>query len=153
MAVCRDDDDLIHSFVDTGFEEERDIIEDDSMRIFSGGLFRESGLFVCNSRMDDSLQPPEFLFVVKDDRTQSVTVDRVIGIQDVLTERPDYLAPGRFPGPDNLSCQLISIDHDGAASPEHFRDGAFPARHPPSQANKHHGGGAYHAVCRTTKSD
>lgn len=47
--------------------------------------------------------------------------------------------PGRFPWFDNLSGQFVGIDHDGAASLEHLRNGALAGCDPTCEPNQNHG--------------
>ncbi|CUS38896.1 hypothetical protein COMA2_60042 [Candidatus Nitrospira nitrificans] len=103
--------------------------------------------------MNDPLKLTPFSGKMEYERAERWAVDRPIRIEDSRAECADNISPRRFVRLDNLSRQLIGIDHDGAASPEHFRNRAFPGRHATSQTDKYHGGGAYHALCRTTKGD
>lgn len=97
--------------------------------------------------MDNPFKTLEFLFVVKDDRSQSVTINSTIRIQDIFAERPGDLPPGWFAWLDNLPRQFIGIDHDGSAFPEHLRHGAFSRGDASCESNQNHGGGAYHVSC------
>jgi hypothetical protein len=103
--------------------------------------------------MNDTLKLTSFSGMTEYERAERWAVDRTISIEDSCTKGMDNVSPRRFAWQYHISRQLIGIDHDGAASPEHFRDRAFPGRHATSQTNKYHGGGAYHALCRTTKGD
>ena len=47
--------------------------------------------------------------------------------------------PGWFPWFDNLSGQFIGIDHDGAASLEHLRNGALAGCDAACEADQNHG--------------
>jgi hypothetical protein len=103
--------------------------------------------------VDNQFKPTTRLRVVEDHRSQGVTIDRTVGIQHIFSEHSDDLTPSGFAGLDDLSCQCIGVDHYGAALLEHFGDRAFAGRHATGQPNEHHGGGAYHVVCRATKGD
>jgi hypothetical protein len=103
--------------------------------------------------MNDTLELTSFPGMTEYERAERWAVDRTIRIEDSCTKCVDNVSPPRFAWLDHISRQLIGIDHDGAALPEHFRDRAFPGRHATSQTNKYHGDRAYHALCRTTKGD
>lgn len=103
--------------------------------------------------MDDPFQLPPLSLVTKHDRAKCLTVDAAIGVENIVTELLQNLTPRRLSWPDNLSCQIIGINDDGAALSKHFCNCTFPSCHTTGQANKHHGSGAYHAIWRTIKGD
>jgi hypothetical protein len=103
--------------------------------------------------MNDPLELTSFAGMTEYERAERWAVDRTILIEDSCTKDMDNVSPGRFAWLDHISRQLIGVDHDGTALPKDSRNRAFAGRHATSQANKYHGGGAYHALCRTTKGD
>jgi hypothetical protein len=85
--------------------------------------------------MNNPFEASEILRVVKDNRTQSMTINGAIGMQDAPAERPDNFTPCRFARPGNFTRQFIGIDHDGAAFLEHLRHGAFPCGDAPRESD------------------
>jgi hypothetical protein len=85
--------------------------------------------------MNDTLELTSFPGMTEYERAERWAVDRTIRIEDTRTKCVDNVSPRRFVWLDNLSRQLISIDHDGAALPEHFRDCAFPGGDTSGESN------------------
>jgi hypothetical protein len=96
--------------------------------------------------MNDTLELTSFPGMTEYERAERWAVDRTIRIEDSRTKCVDNVSPRRFVWLNNLSRQLISIDHDGAALPEHFRDRAFPGGDASGESNQYHGSGAYHVL-------
>src|SRR5689334_10951161 len=90
--------------------------------------------------MNDAFQFFQFPAVLKHDCSKRLPVDGPSRGQDAFPEGGDNLAPGRFSGPDDMTGQLIGVDHDSAAALEHLRDGGFARRNASSQAHENHAG-------------
>ncbi len=153
FPVGRDNDGLIHSLVDSGLEEEWHIVDHDGVGVVHGGGSHQTHLFPGDSGVDDPFQPPPLSLVAKYDGTNRPAIEAAIGVENGRAELLHDLPPRRFAWPDNLSCQIIGIDDDGATLSKHSCDCTFPGCHTTGQTDKHHGSGAYHAVCRTIKGD
>ena len=146
FAIGSHNDDLIHSFVDAGFEEQRDIVNYDDMRVSSGSLSGESGLFPSHTRVDDSFELSQLRPIMKHNLPESLSVDGLITVQDGPPKSAHNVSPSRFALPDNLTRQFIGIDHDGAEFLEHLCHGAFSSGDASRESDQDHGGGAYHAI-------
>jgi hypothetical protein len=96
--------------------------------------------------MNDTLELTSFPGMTEYKRAERWAVDRTIRIEDSCTKGMDNVSPRRFAWLDHISRQLVGIDHDGAALPEHFRDRAFPGGDASGESNQHHGSGAYHVL-------
>ena len=142
FAIRSDDDDVVDTFVYAGFEEERDIIDDDGIGILARALFCQPGLFVCDAGVNDSLKAAQLDSISKDDGTQSPAIDGAIGVEDCLTERTHNLSPCRFARFDDVLCKFIGVDDDGAALFEHLGDGALAGGDAACEADHNHGCGA-----------
>lgn len=151
FLICSNDDDLIHSFIDAGFEEERHIVDDDGFGIFSRGLSRESRLLTSDAGVDDAFQLAELGPVSEDDGSQRMAVEAAIRIEDDLAECLDDLPPGGLAWSDDLAGQFIGVDHDRAASLEHLGDRALAGGDPAREPYQDHGRGAYHAGSYPTR--
>ena len=142
FAVGGDDDDRIYSFVYAGFEQQRHIVNHHGVGVFSGGLSHQSGLFALDAGVNDPFKAAQLGSISKDDCTQGLAIDGVIGGEYSLTERVHDSSPCRFAGSDDVPCQLVSIDDDGAALLEHLGDGAFAGGDAACEADQQHGCGA-----------
>lgn len=142
-TVRRDDNDLIDSFVDSGFEQKRHLIHDDHPRILSGGGFDNAGLPARDTRVDDAFKHSSFAVMTKDDATQRSPIDRSIRIEYRFSEYLHDGTPGRRAGLYHVSGQLIGIDQQCTALLEHTGDGCLAGRNAAGQSNEDHGGGAY----------
>lgn len=138
LAVGRDDEDLVHPFMRAGFEEERHFVYDDGTGRALGDVPGEPLLLPCDPGVDDAFESSQLPAVAEDNRSEGLTVDRAVRIQDTFAEHAYDVAPGRFPGPDDVAGELIGIDDDGTATLEHLGDGAFPGGDAPGQAHKDH---------------
>lgn len=138
FAISCHDDCLVHPLIDTGFEEQRDIVNYDGIRIALGRLSGESGLHLGYTRVDDLFQLSTLCSVMKHDLPEDLPVDRAVGVQDGLSESTHDVPPCRFAWLDNLTRQFIGIDHDGAAFLEHLRHGAFPSGDASRESDQDH---------------
>lgn len=141
-SVCGDDDGLIDSLVDTGFEEQRDVVDDYRLRVFSCGLSRQSGLLSCDTRVNDCFERTAFCWMAKDDGTECLAIEAAVWVQDAPAECFHDLAPGRFARFHDVPSQFVGIDHDRAALFEHLGDGALARGDAACEADQDHGGGA-----------
>ncbi len=142
FSVGRDDDRTVDSVVDSGFEQERHVVDDDGVRVFSCCLFGESRLFACDTGVDDAFKPTPLGLVSENNGSQLPAIEGAVGIQYSLPECVDDLSPSLFAGFDDLMGQFVGIDHDRAALLEHLGNGAFSGRDAACEANENHGGGA-----------
>lgn len=142
FAISGDDDDVVDTFVYAGFEEERDIIDDDGIGILACALFCQPGLLACDAGVNDSLKAAQLGSISKDDCTQSPAIDGAIGVEDGLTERAHDLSPCRFAGLYDVLRKLIGVDDDSAALFEHLGDGAFAGGDAACDPDHNHGCGA-----------
>ncbi len=150
--VGGDNDRVGDSLVDTGFEEQRHVIDHHRLGVFTGGLSRHSCLFSRDAGMDDSLQLAAFRRMAKYDGAERMAVDGAVGTQYVSAEHPDDLSPGRSARLDDLPGQLIGVDDHCAALLEHACDGAFSCGDTARESHQNHGRGAYHAVRDPTRN-
>lgn len=141
-SVCDDDEGLIDSLVDAGFEEQGYIVNHHGMRICLCGLFRQFGLFARDAGMDDGFQRQPFGRMAKHDGSKRLAIEAAVRIEDGLAERFDDGPPGRFARFDDLPRQQVGIDYRGAALLEHLGDGAFAGRDAAREADHNHRGGA-----------
>jgi hypothetical protein len=142
FAVGCDDDRPVDSVVDSGFEQERHVVDNDGVRVFSCCLFGESRLFACDTGVDDAFKPTPLGLVSENNGSQLPAIEGAVGIQYGLPECVDDLSPSLFAGLDDLMGQFVGIDHDRAALLEHLGNCAFPGRDAACEANENHGGGA-----------
>lgn len=75
LAVGGYNDDLVDALVDSGFEEEGDLINDDRLGMFSSDGFGQPGLLASDSGMNDSFELPQLRSVVEDDMAESMAID------------------------------------------------------------------------------
>ncbi len=153
FTVGCDDDRLIHALVDSNFEEQRDVVNDNCVRIVLSSGSRLPQLFACDTRMNDSFKPPPLHAIAEYYRADGLAVDAPIGVENVMPEYLHDLAPCRLVRFNDIPRQFIGIDDDSAALFEHGRDCAFTGGDTTGEAHEDHGGGAYHAACRPTKGD
>ncbi len=142
LLISRDDDRTVDSLFDTCFEQERHVVDDDGMRVFSCCLCGESRLFACDTGVDDAFKPTPLGLVSEYNGSQLPAIEGAVGIQYSLPECVDDLLPGGFAGLDDLMGQFVGIDHDRAALLQHLGNGAFSGRDAACEANENHGGGA-----------
>ena len=141
-SVCGDDDSLIDTLVNAGFEEQRDVVDHHGMRVFSCGLFCQPGLFARDTRVNDCFERTAFRWMEKDDGSERVAIEAMIRIQDDLAKEFDDGSPGWFTWLDDLSRQQVGIDHHCAALSEHVRDGALAGGDTACEAYQNHRCGA-----------
>jgi len=146
FAISCHDDCLVYPLIDTGFEEQRDIVNYDDLRIALGRLSGKSGLLLGYTRVDDLFQLSKLCSVTKHDLSEDLPIDRSVRVQDGFSESAYDVPPCRFAWLDNLARQFIGIDHDGTAFLEHLRHGAFSSGDASSESDQDHGGGAYHVI-------
>lgn len=80
LTISCHDHGLIHTRIDPGFKEERNVIDHDRLGIFACGLPRQSGLLARDTRMDDSLELSTLCPILKDNLTERLPVDRLITV-------------------------------------------------------------------------
>ncbi len=142
FAVGRHDDGGVHSFVDTGFEQQRYVVNYHGGWICSSSLSRQSGLLAGDAGMDDSFKPPPLGSTSENNGSQLTAIDGVVGIEDGVTEYSHDLSPSRFARLDDFMGQFVGVDDDCAALLKHLGDGALAGRDAPCESNQNHGGGA-----------
>lgn len=125
FPVGSDDDNLVHPRIDSGFEEEGNVVDHHNLRIFSGGLPGQPGLFAGDTGVDDALQPAQPGPVAEHDGAQRLAIEGAIGVEDGLAERLEDLSPGWFARLHDVVSQLVGIDDDRAALLEHSGDRTF----------------------------
>ena len=138
FTVGRDDDDLVHALMGAGFEEERHFIYDDGMGRALSNVLGEPLLLSCDAGMDDAFESSQLPAVAENKRSEGLTIDRTVRIEDTFAEHAYDIAPGRLPRPDDVAGELIGIDDDGTATLEHLGDGAFPGGNASGQAHEDH---------------
>jgi hypothetical protein len=142
FAIGGDDDGLIDSLVDAGFEEERYVVDDDSVRVFSSGLPCEPFLFSRDAGMNYAFESTAFGWLAEYDSTERTAIEGAVWIEDGLAERFHDFSPSRFAGFDDVMGQFVGVDDDCAALLKHLGDGALAGRDAPCESNQNHGGGA-----------
>lgn len=147
--VGRDDDGLIDSCIDAGFEEQRDVVHDHGMPILFCCFSGQSDLFSRDSGMDDSFELSELRAMRKHDLAKSLSIEGLVTIQDRSAKSADNITPGGLAGLDHLVCQCVGIDHNGPTALEHGRYGAFAGGDASRESDQDHGGGAYHGPAQT----
>jgi len=152
FAISGNDDGLIHPLVNTGFEQERYVVDHHGVGIFPCGLFREPGLFARDAGVDDSFKPTQLAPVSEHDGSQRMAIEGTVTIKDVVAERVDDLSPGRLAWFDDVSRKFIGIDHDRTPLPKHSGNRAFAGGDAACESDEDHGGGAYHAGCCPTRN-
>jgi hypothetical protein len=151
-TVRRDDNDLIDSLVDSGFEQERHLVHDDRPRIFSDGRFDDAGLSARDAWMNDALQQKSFVPMTEDDVAERSPIDRSIRIEDRLPERSHDGTPGQRARLYDVSSQLVGVDQQCTAFLEHTGDGCLAGRNAAGEPDKDHGGGAYMTPRRRSRN-
>ena len=142
VAVGGDDDGLIDSLVDTGFEEERDVVDDDGLRILSCRFSRQSDLLSCHAGVNDGFECTAFCRMAEDDGSERLAIEAAVRVEDGLAECFDDLPPSRLARLHDIASQLVGIDHHRAALREHLGDGAFTGGDAACEADQNHGCGA-----------
>lgn len=142
FAVGGDHDGAVHSLIDAGFEQERHVIDDDGVRVFSCGLFGESRLLAGDAGMDDAFELPAFHWIAEDDVSEGLSVKRAVLVEDRLSEKCDDLSPSRLAGLNDFTGQFVGIDDDRAVLLEHLGDGALAGGDAACEADQNHGCGA-----------
>ena len=142
LAISRHDDGFLHTCVDTSLEQQRHVVNDHRMRVFSCSLFRQSGLLAGDAGMDDVFELPTFFQIVEDDVSESLSVERTVLIEHCFSEERDDLSPSRFARLDDFTGQFVGIDDDRAALLKHLGDGALAGSDAPCESDQNHGGGA-----------
>ena len=138
VAVGGDDDGVIDSLVDAGFEEERNVVDDDSVRINACCLFRQFGLLARHTWVDDVFERTAFGWMEKDDGSECLAIEAAVRIEDGLAECFDDLPPSRLARLHDIASQLVGIDHHRAALLEHLGDGAFAGGDTACEADQDH---------------
>lgn len=138
FSIGGNDDGCIHSLVDAGLEQQRDVVDDDGLGIVLSGLSGETFLLSCNAWVDDALKHEAFGRLTKDDGAKRVAVKGAIRIEHALAERRDDFLPGRFAWFHNHTGQCIGIDDDGAALLEYPGYSAFPGSHAACESDQKH---------------
>ena len=152
FLVCSNNDDLVHSLVDAGFEEQRDIVDNNGIGILARSLSRQPGLFARNARVNDSFELAQLGLVGEDDGAQRMTIERAIRVEDGLAERVHDLSPCRLAGFDDFSRKLVGINDNCAASLEHPCHRTLASGDSTCEPNQDHGGEAYHAGFTLTRN-
>ena len=145
LLIGSDDDDFLHTFGDTGFEEQRNIVDDDGIAILSSRLSGQPTLLSGHARMDEPFKHPPFRRMTEDNCSEGLSVDRSVRVQDGFPKPTNDVLPGRFARLDHRFRQCIGIDDNGPALLEHSCDGTFSGRNTSGEADQDHSGGAYHA--------
>ena len=140
FSVCGDNDGASDSLVGPCFKKERYIVDHHGSRILSCGMFRQPGLFSCDTRVDDSFKRVQLGPVSENHGCQNTAIEGVVGVEDGRPEPFHNLAPGWLARFDDLSREQIGIDHDCAALLEHPGNGALAGRDAACEANENHGG-------------
>jgi len=125
FSIGGDDDDFVHSFVDTSFEQKRHIVNYHGCWICSSSLSCPSGLFACDTGMDDLLKLAQLGPVSEDNGSQFTAIEGAVRVKDGLAEHFHDLAPGRLVRLHDFTGKFVGINDDRAASLEHLGDGAL----------------------------
>ena len=152
FAVGGDHDDFVDAFVNAGFEQQRHIVNHHGFGIFSGCLSRQSGLFACDARVNDSFELAQFGFATEDDGAQRMTIERAIRVEGGFAERVHDLSPCRLAWLDDVTRKFIGINDDGTAMLEHLGDGALTGGDAACEAEQNHGCGAYQRLLKKSSS-
>ena len=144
LLVGRNDDDCVHSCIDTGLEKQGNIVYHDGARVALCRLLGQSYLLPSNTRVDDLFELPKLRLVVKDHLAEHLPIDGSIKTQDRSSKSADDCSPGRLARLDDVMGELIRIDHCCTASGKHLRDGTFPRCQSACEPNEDHGDQAYH---------
>ena len=139
LAVGRDDDGGIHSFVDAGFVQQRHVVDHHSVRVFSCCLFGKSHLFAGNTGVDDAFKPTPLGLISENNSSQFPAIEGAVRIEDGPAEGFHNLSPSRFAWLHDIVGQLVGIDDDCAALLEHLGNGALAGRDAACEANENHG--------------
>lgn len=142
LLISRDDDRPVDSLFDTGFEQERHIVDDDRFWVLSRRLPREPLLLTCDAGMNDVFKATAFAWPAEYNGAEYVAIEGAVGIQDGLTEFVDDFSPGRFAGFDDVMGQFVGVNDDRAAMLEHLGDGALAGGDTACEADQNHGCGA-----------
>ena len=89
--------------------------------------------------MDDMLQPAQLGCVSEHHRSQHLTIECTVWMEDGLAKHSDDLSPGWFPRLDDLAGQFVGIDDHRAVAFEHVGDGTFSACDSAGQSHQYHG--------------
>ena len=84
VAVGGDHDDFVDALVYAGFEEEWDFVDYDGIGIFASDGFGQTGLLTSDAGMDDAFELPAFLWLVEDDASEGLAVERAVLVEDCL---------------------------------------------------------------------
>ncbi len=139
LAISRDDDGGIHSFVDAGFVQQRHVVDHHSVRVFSCCLFGKSHLFAGNTGVDDAFKPTPLGLISENNSSQFPAIEGAVRIEDGPAEGFHNLSPSRFAWLHDIVGQLVGIDDDCAALLEHLGNGALAGRDAACEANENHG--------------
>ncbi len=153
LLISRNNDDFVHSFVDAGFEQQRNIVHHDGTWVSFGCLLGASYLLAGDPGVNDLFQLSKFPLIVKHHLAERLPIDGSIRVQYGSSESANDLFPGWLSGLDDVMGELIGINHCGAACRKHLRDRTFPSRQPACEPNKDHRGRAYHASGETGTLD
>lgn len=138
VAVGGDDDGVIDSLVDAGFEEQGHVVDDHGLRVLSYRFSRQSDLFTRDTGMDDGFNRASFRWMAKDDGSECLAIEAAVRIEDGLAECFDDLPPSRLARLHDIASQLVGIDHHRAALLEHLGDGAFAGGDTACEADQDH---------------
>lgn len=147
-----DDDDLIHAFIDPGFEQERNVVNDDDGWVFPGGVLGQPDLLARDAGVDDPFKPASLGGIAEHDSPEGLSIHRSVGVENGGPELAEDLAPGRFVRFHDVARQQIGVDDHGPASLKHSRYRAFACCQSACQSNEEHGRGAYHATSDPTRN-
>ncbi len=80
FSVGCDDNDLVEAFVNAGFKEKRNIINDDCLQMFSGSSSGQLGLEFGYARVDDPFELSKFDSIPEHDAAECVPIECAIRI-------------------------------------------------------------------------
>jgi len=102
VDIAGDENDRTQPFMDIGFEQQRDFVDDDGKTggaLFANPLFGESP----HAGVDDSFELFSRGWIVEYERAQLLPVEGLVGLQNITSKRGDDFMPRRLAGFDGFA--------------------------------------------------